>query len=239
MTRRAGRRLLPLLGPGMLVLLARGFDKNAFFAAIDDTGAALPARARSHRVPPVSALLLGGSSLSELDGLTVRVIEAVICVRSDDTGYARDRYRLVTTLLDPHRYPAEALIRLYHERWEIESAFYALRHTMLDGVVLRSHDRAGLEQETWEILTLYQLLRRVMVTAIETRPGLDPGRAHRGDRGGDTRPVRATTITAIDITVLAPPPDQMTRHAARRPVRQAAARLRGPDHRPAASERPR
>ncbi|MCW2720628.1 hypothetical protein [Pseudonocardia sp.] len=87
-------------------------DENAFFAAIDDTGAALPARARSHRVPPVSALLPGGSSLSELDGLTVRVIEAVICVRSDDTGYAaRDRYRLVTTLFDPHCYPAEALIR--------------------------------------------------------------------------------------------------------------------------------
>jgi hypothetical protein len=284
-------RLLPLLGSGMLVLLDRGFDKNAFFAAIDHTGAALLARARSHRIPPVTTLLPDGSYLSDLDGLTVRVIEAVICVRSDEHGYARDKYRLVTTLLDPHHYPAEALIRLYHERWEIESAFYALRHTMLDGVVLRSHDRAGLEQEIWAMLTLYQLLRRAMVTAIETRPGLDPDRASfttalqtardqvitaagihpdtrdgrvdllgtigravlatllpprrpryssrgvkcptsryhdRGDRGGDTRPTRTTTITAIDITVLAPPPGQMTRHTIRRTVRQAAARLRGP-----------
>jgi hypothetical protein len=137
------RRLLPLLGPGMLVLLDRGFDKNAFFAAIDHTGAALLARARSHRIPPVTATLSDGSYLSDLDGLPVRVIEAVIAVRSDEGGYARDRYRLVTTLLDHHRYPAEALIRLYHERSEIESAFYALRHTMLNGVVLRSHDRAG------------------------------------------------------------------------------------------------
>jgi hypothetical protein len=28
-----------------------------------------------------------------------------------------DRYRLITTLLDPGRYPALALVRLYHERW--------------------------------------------------------------------------------------------------------------------------
>src|SRR5437773_2574196 len=52
-----------------------------------------------------------------------------------------DRYRLITTLLDHERYPAAALIRLYHERWEIESAYLALRHTMLDGHVLRSGDR--------------------------------------------------------------------------------------------------
>jgi hypothetical protein len=107
----------------------------------------------------------------------VRVIEAVIEVRSDDGAYARDCYFLVTTLLDHHRYPAPALVRLYHERWEIESAFYALRHTMLDQIVLRSQDRAGLEQEVWALLTLYQLLRMAMVDAIETRPGLDPDRA--------------------------------------------------------------
>jgi hypothetical protein len=59
----------------------------------------------------------------------------------------------------------------------IESAYYALRHTLLDGRVLRSGDRPGLEQETWALLTLYQLLRMAMVTAIETRPGTDPDRA--------------------------------------------------------------
>jgi hypothetical protein len=53
----------------------------------------------------------------------------------------------------------------------------------------------------------------------------------RGDRGGDTRPARSTTITAIDITVLAPPPDQMTRHTIRRAARQAAVRRRGPTRR--------
>jgi hypothetical protein len=66
-----------------------------------------------------------------------------------------DRYRLITTLTDHRRYPATALIRLYHERWEIETAYLALRHTLLDGHVLRSGDRPGLEQEVWALLTLY------------------------------------------------------------------------------------
>src|ERR1019366_4797330 len=64
-----------------------------------------------------------------------------------------------------------------HERWEIESAYYALRHTLLDGHVLRSGDQSGLEQETWALLTLYQLLRMAMVDAIEAQPGTDPDRA--------------------------------------------------------------
>ena len=69
------------------------------------------------------------------------------------------------------------MVRLYHERREIESAYFALRHTLLDGRVLRSGDRPGLEQETWALLTLYQLLRMTMVDAVETRPGTDPDRA--------------------------------------------------------------
>ena len=59
----------------------------------------------------------------------------------EDGSAVTDRYRLITTLLDPDRFPAAVLIRLYHERWEIESAYLALRHTMLAGHVLRSGDR--------------------------------------------------------------------------------------------------
>jgi len=52
-----------------------------------------------------------------------------------------------------------------------------LRHTLLNGHVLRSGDRPDIAQEIWALLTLYQLLRMAMVTAIETRPGTDPDRA--------------------------------------------------------------
>src|SRR5262249_13847523 len=75
------------------------------------------------------------------------------------------------------RYPAHRLIALYHERWEHEIAYLALRHTLLQGRVLRSSDPEGLQQEMWALLTLYQALRRAMVSAIETRPGTDPDRA--------------------------------------------------------------
>ncbi|WTV16912.1 hypothetical protein OG593_31790 [Streptomyces atratus] len=85
-------------------------------------------------------------------------------------------YRLATTLLDARHYPADRLVHLYHERWEHESAYYALRHTILHGRVLRSHDPVGVEQEMWALLTLYQLLRRTMVEAAESRPGTDPDR---------------------------------------------------------------
>ena len=67
-------------------------------------------------------------------------------------------------------------MRLYHERWEIESAYYALRHTLLAGRVLRSGDRPGAEQETWALLALYQLLRMAMTDAAATA-GADPDRA--------------------------------------------------------------
>ena len=123
------------------------------------------------------AHLPDGSYLSDLDGLAVRIIDAELTVTGADGSRVRDRYRLVTTLLDHDHHPAAELIRLYHERWEIEIAYLALRHTLLDGHVLRSQDRAGLEQEVWALLTLYQLLRMAMVTAVETRPGTDPDRA--------------------------------------------------------------
>ena len=137
------KRLLPLLRPGMLVLLDRAFDANIFFAGIAKTGAMLLARSKSTRHPPVLEHLPDGSYLSELDGLRVRIIEADLTMTGSDGSRVHDNYRLITTLLDHLRFPADALIRLYHERWEIESAYLALRHTLLDGHVLRSGiDRA-------------------------------------------------------------------------------------------------
>src|SRR5689334_1162600 len=171
------RGLLPLLGPGMLVLADRGFDAAGFLAAVAGTGAQFLARVKSTRALPPLQLLPDGSYLSDLGGLRVRVIEAGIRVQGADGTCCQDSYRLVTTLLDHRRVPADRLVRLYHERWEIESAYYALRHTMLAGRVLRSGDRPGLEQEIWALLAACQLLRMAMTDATATRPGTDPDRA--------------------------------------------------------------
>jgi hypothetical protein len=85
------------------------------------------------RNPQVVAHLPDGSYLSCLDGLTVRIIEADVVMTGADGSRMREGYRLITTLLDHRRFPAAALVRLYHQRWEIESAYLALRHTLLDG----------------------------------------------------------------------------------------------------------
>jgi hypothetical protein len=171
------RRLLPLLAPGMLVLMDRAYDNATFLADLAATGAHFLARGKASRSPVVLGILADGSYLSRIGGLDVRIIDAQVSVTGADGSRTADRYRLITTLTDHHRYPAAVLMRLYHERWEIESAYYALRHTLLAGRVLRSGDRPGLEQETWALLALYQLLRMAMTDATATRPGTDPDRA--------------------------------------------------------------
>lgn len=238
---RVARRLLPLLGPGMLVLLDRAFDATGFLTDLDATGAKLLVRARSTRNPPVLRHLPDGSYASELDGLPVRVIDADLAISGADGSRIRDRYRLITTLLDHHRHPAADLIRLYHERWEIEIGYLALRHTMLNGKVLRSGDRPGLEQEVWALLTLYQLLRMAMVTAVESRPGADPDRASFTTA---LQTARDQLITAAGIHPDDPPdllgaigravldtllPKRRLRYSART-VKQATSRYRSRDY---------
>ncbi|MGW7825226.1 IS4 family transposase [Streptomyces puniciscabiei] len=170
-------RLLPLLTPRMLLLADRGFDADAFLTSVSDTGAQLLVRLNPRRRPAVLATLPDGSFLTRFNGLKLRIIEAHITATTSNGKHIGDHYWLATTLLDHRTDPADALARLYHERWEVESAFYALRHTLLTGRVLRSCDPSGLEQELWALLTLYQVLRRAMVDATESAPGTDPDRA--------------------------------------------------------------
>jgi Insertion element 4 transposase N-terminal/Transposase DDE domain len=277
------RRLLPLLGPGMLVLADRAFDAAGFLAAVAGTGARFLARVKSSRVLPPLQVLPDGSYLSDLGGLRVRVIEAQVKVTGAGGSRCQDRFRLVTTLLDPGRFPAARLVRLYHERWEIESAYYALRHTMLAGRVLRSGDRPGAEQEIWALLAACQLLRMAMTDAAQSAPGTDPDRAsfttaletaraqlttaqdiitpaspwpgtigravlatllharrprysarkiksntsRYPSRRDDPRPALPETITAITITITAPPPaNRIPRPRARHPRQPAPGTLR-------------
>jgi Insertion element 4 transposase N-terminal/Transposase DDE domain len=170
-------RLLTHLRPGMLVLADRAFDTNAFLTAVHDSGAHVLTRAKNTRNPIVVHRFPDGSYLSHIDGLAVRTIDAHLTATTGQGQRIADRYRLITTLTDPHRYPARELVALYHERWEIEIAFLGLRRQLLDGHVLRSQDQPGLEQEVWALLTVYQLLHHVMHTATSSQPGIDPDRA--------------------------------------------------------------
>jgi hypothetical protein len=171
------RKLVPLLREGMLLLADRAYDAADLMKQISAAGAHFLIRGTAARKPPVDEILPDGSYLSRIDGLKVRIIEARLDVHGADGTRLGDSYRLITTLMDWRCCPAGELVRLYHERWEIEVTYLALRHTLLGGYVLRSRDRAGAEQELWALLTVYQALRMAMTTAAGTVPGTDPDRA--------------------------------------------------------------
>lgn len=170
-------RLLHLLDKDMLLLADRAFDGNDFLKAAAATGAHLLIRINRNRRPPVDTPLPDGSYLTRFGDLPLRIIEANITTTTSTGTLITAEYRLATTLTDHRWHPATTLLQLYHERWEIESAFYALRHTLFHGRVLRSTTRTGLAQELWALLTLYQLLRAAMTDATQTMPGTDPDRA--------------------------------------------------------------
>jgi len=171
------RRLLRLLDATMLLLADRGFDSGDFLAEVRATKAQFLVRLNANRRPPVLRRLPDGSFLSVIGGVAVRVITARVTVTCHDGTTYGDVYRLAATLLDHRAHPADALVRLYHERWEHEVAYLDLRHTLLTGRVLRSGDPAGAEQETWALLAVYQALRTVVADAVQSVPGLDPDRA--------------------------------------------------------------
>ena len=171
------RKLLQLLDETMLVLMDRGFDAGDFLREVAATKAQFLVRLRCVRRPPVLRHLPDGSFISLIGGVKVRIIEASVTVTCHDGTTYGGVYRFAATLLDHRAYPAEALIALYHERWEHEITYLALRHTLLQGRVLRSGDPAGLEQEMWALLALYQALRIAITDAVQTVPGTDPDRA--------------------------------------------------------------
>jgi len=169
-------RLTGSLRAGMLLLADRNFAAAGLVTALASTGADLLIRAKTGRRPPVLARHRDGSYLSVLGGVRVRVIEAQISIATR-AGTRTGHYRLVTTLLDPGRWPAGELLTLYHQRWEIETAYLELKSSILGGRVLRARTPDGVEQEVYALLITYQLLRTAMTDATDSRPGLDPDRA--------------------------------------------------------------
>src|SRR6476469_9397241 len=109
---------------GMIVLLDRGFSGNDFLGAVAGTGAAFLARLTASRKPPVLHRFDDGSFLSRIGRVEVRIIECEITIATSE-GRQTGVYRLATTLLDARRCPAFELVKLYHQRWEVESAYFA------------------------------------------------------------------------------------------------------------------
>ena len=171
--------LLAGLRPGMLLLADRNFAAAHLLQAVTASGAQMLVRAKTGRGGPKLAVLhrcRDGSYRSLFGGRPVRVIDAEISITTT-AGQVTGVYRLITTLLDPDTYPATAVLRLYHERWEIETAYLEIKSSILGGRVLRARTPAGIDQEIHALLVTYQILRTAMTDATNHQPGLDPDRA--------------------------------------------------------------
>ncbi|MFC3496058.1 IS4 family transposase, partial [Glycomyces rhizosphaerae] len=159
------RRLLDAMGPGRLVLADRNFDAAPLLEAILATGADLLIRVNTNTRPKTLARLADGSVLVQRGRVRLRLIAATITIATSE-GTRTGHYRLETSLLDPDRYPAGAIVALYHQRWEIETAYCELKSGLLRRRVLRAGDPAGLDQEIWALLVLYQAVRIAIADAL-------------------------------------------------------------------------
>ena len=101
--------------------------------------------------------------------LTLRQIRLQVKVK----GWRTRTLIIVTTLLDPLAYPAEALRELYLERWSVELRFREIKVTLaLD--VLRCLTPAMIEKELLMHVIAYNLVRSLMQHAsIRHRVALD------------------------------------------------------------------
>ena len=167
--------LVTALRPGMILLADRNFAAAGLLEQIAASGAHLLVRVKNGRRLPVCRRYRDGSWLSRIGSLEVRVVRCEITV-STSAGRRTGVYQLVTTVLDP-ACPAGELIRLYHDRWEIETAYLELKSTILGGRVLRARTPTGVEQEIYALLVAYQAIRIAITDATLGAGDIDPDRA--------------------------------------------------------------
>jgi hypothetical protein len=171
----SGAHLLWRVRSGLRLPLVRELPDGSWLARIDDPAAVRrrtrkngERRRRGSRLPPDTAPLPGSR--------TVRVIEFTLTVRCDDGTVRTERYRMLTTLLDPAAAPARDLAAGYARRWAAETAFRELKTYLRGpGRILRSRTPDLARQEIWAYLITYQAIRAVVCLAAAGR-NLDPAR---------------------------------------------------------------
>lgn len=197
-------QLVARLRAGMLLLADRNFLSHRLWTVCRARGAHLLWRATQNKPRlPVQQPLPDGSWLSTvydpgdarawrrnvrrnrqrghkppkprpIQGITVRVIEALITVTID--GVARtEKYRLVTSLLDPATAPADQLVALYARRWAAETGIREIKTVLLANQALRGRTPIRAQQELWATLIVYQAIR-LLICQTALTGDLDPSR---------------------------------------------------------------
>jgi hypothetical protein len=162
--------VLPNLRPGMLCLADRFFFGFELWERARATGADLLWRGKKNLLLPCLKRFPDGSYLSVIypslrdrrkktHGVEIRVIEYVL----EGVPDAEPLYRLLTTILDTEKAPAQELAALFHERWEIETALDELKtHLRGSRIILRSKTPALVKQEFYGFLLAHYAIRGLM-----------------------------------------------------------------------------
>ena len=170
------KEVLGALDGGMLCLADRGFFGYEMWRQALATKAALLWRIKKNAVLACDEHLADGSYLSRIypsekdrrgqtNAIRVRVLE----YRLEGVTDAEPIYRLITSVLEPQQGPAQELAALYHERWEIETAFDELKtHLRGAGIVLRSKTPDLVRQEFYGLLMAHFAVRALMHEAALT-----------------------------------------------------------------------
>ena len=164
------KAVLPALRKGMLCLADRNFFGFELWNQAALTGADLLWRMKKNMRMACEERLPDGSYLSHVypserdwrhktNGIVLRVVD----YRLEGIEGSEPIYRLATTVLDPGKAPAGELAALYHERWEIETAFDELK-THLRGakIILRSKTPDLVRQEFYGLLMAHFAIRGLM-----------------------------------------------------------------------------
>jgi hypothetical protein len=164
------KAVLARLTKGMLCLADRQFFGFELWRVAGETGADLLWRMKKNMRMACEKRLPDGSYLSHVypserdwrhktNGIVLRVID--YCLEGIEGS--EPIYRLATTILDAGKAPAAELAALYHQRWEIETAFDELK-THLRGaqIVLRSKTPDLVRQEFYGLMMAHFAIRGLM-----------------------------------------------------------------------------
>lgn len=111
-------------------------------------------------------------SRAAYDALPELILVRELRYRVSRPGYRTRCVTLVTTLLNPRTYPAEALAELYQQRWQAETNLRHLKET-LGMRVLHSRSVPGVHKELLAFALVYNLvclLRTVVARALGVAP---------------------------------------------------------------------
>ncbi|WP_239643905.1 IS4 family transposase [Nocardiopsis kunsanensis] len=171
--------LAPSFAPDMLTVFDAGFCGTDLYRTITATGAHVIMRAGAQfDLVPVQ-VLADGSYTAHLKkgGPLVRVIEYTVYTDTGRTETTGETITLVTSLLDPGRYPIADFPGLYASRWEAEILYDAVKTELRGGATVRFRSQTPdlVRQEAWALLLAYQAVSD-LITRAAGYARLDPDR---------------------------------------------------------------